>query len=355
MIIRAKAPMRISFAGGGTDTEAYMKAYGGRVISTTINRYAYATVEEIPEKKIEIVSIDFGTRLGFPLASDVPLDGQLDLIKSAIRKLWPVEQRKNGIRVTTYSDVAPGSGLGSSSAMVVALVGALSRYVGHRFASMYDVAELAIRLERVELGIKGGWQDQYAAAFGGFNFIEFGPKVVVNSLRISRDTLNELLYHLVLVNTGETRNAGRVSEELVKPTTERPASQIEASHRQKALAVSMKEALLRGELERFGRLLHEGWLAKREMASQITNPRIDELYECGMRAGALGGKLLGAGGGGHMLFFIDPSQRRKLELALTDMGATVVDFSFSFEGLETWQVATSAREAHLAHVTGLGG
>ena len=350
MIVRAKAPMRISFAGGGTDTEAYMKAYGGRVISATINRYAYATVESIPENTIEIVSIDFGTRLGFPLSSDIPYDGQLDLIKTAIRKLWPVERRRCGIRVTTYSDIGPGSGLGSSSAMVVALVGALSRFTGASYASMYEVAELAVRLERVELGIKGGWQDQYAAAFGGFNFIEFGPKVVVNSLRISKDTLNELSYHLVLVDTGDTRNAGVISEELVKPPTERPANQIEASHRQKALAISMKEALLRGELDRFGRLLHEGWLAKREMATKITNPRIDELYECGLRVGALGGKLLGAGGGGHMLFYIDPSRRRKLKHALADLGASVVDFAFDLEGLQTWQLAAAPAEAELAEV-----
>lgn len=352
MIIRAKAPMRISFAGGGTDTSPYMEEFGGCVISTTIDKYAYATIEETDSHEIEIESIDFGQRLGFPLSDELTLDGQLDLIKMAIQKLLPPQLRRCGIKITTFSEIGPGSGLGSSSTMMVALIGALTSYAGLTVGSKYELAELAVRLERVELGIKGGQQDQYAAVFGGFNFIEFGRRVVVNSLRINRSILNELLYHLVLVNTGDIRNAGLVSAELVKPTAERPKSQIEACHVQKSLAIKVKDALVRGELENFGRLLHEGWLAKRQMSTAVTNPKIDAIYECAREVGALGGKLLGAGGGGHMLFFINPYLRRKLENALKEMGCKIVDFSFDYEGLETWRVG--ANRVSLSVVTSAG-
>lgn len=341
MIVRAKAPMRISFGGGGTDTSPYMEEFGGCVISTTIDKYAYVSIEEIEDERIELVSIDFGSHLGFPLSSDLTLDGQLDLVKMAINKILPSSKRKQGVKITTFSETPPGSGLGSSSTMMVALVGALMRYAGLIGADKYNLAELAVWLERVELGIKGGQQDQYAAVFGGFNFIEFGSQVVVNSLRINQDILNELHYHLVLVNTGDVRNAGKVSAELVKPTEKRPRSQIEASHKQKQLAANMKNALVKGALHQFGELLHEGWLLKKKMSSAVTNPKLDAIYSRARSEGAIGGKLLGAGGGGHMLFFVDPYRRRALEASLTELGCSVVEFAFDFNGLVTWQINAS--------------
>ncbi|MDN5361464.1 MAG: D-glycero-alpha-D-manno-heptose-7-phosphate kinase [Moorella sp. (in: firmicutes)] len=333
MIIRAKAPLRISFAGGGTDVPPYPQEHGGAVLCSTINKYAYASI--LPaDSGVAVHSLDYDLTVKYHSQEDLVYDGKLDLVKAALRIM---EVGERGAEVYLHSDAPPGSGLGSSSTVVVALVGAIKHWLQRPMTS-YEVAETAYRIERLELGIAGGMQDQYAASFGGFNFIEFLPDaVVVNPLRIRNDIVNELQYNLLLCYTGGIRLSANIIEDQVRNYREGRANSVEGLKELKEIAYQMKNALLLGRLDDFGSLLHAGWENKKKLSSHITNPHINELYEVARREGALGGKLLGAGGGGYLLLYCPYTRKHTVAEALARAGGQVVEWNFEFSGLQSWE------------------
>ncbi len=343
-ILRSKAPLRISFAGGGTDVSPYPEEKGGAVLNCTIDRYAYATLEAFPDGggAVEVESLDYNVTVNYQKASDfVEPTGDLDLVQAALRVL---RRPANGgsttdrLKLFLHSDAPPGTGLGSSSTMVVALVGAFQQYLREPWTS-YEIAELAYEIERREFGMKGGRQDMYAAAFGGFNFMEFlGDRTVVNPLKIRPEVVNELAYRLLLCYTGTSHYSNDIIERQQKSYADKRADTVSALDATKQLAVDMKNELLRGNLDEMGRLLDLGWQHKKRFTDGITNDRIDAFYAKAREAGALGGKLVGAGGGGYLLLFCDFSRRAKVQQAVQQAGGRVEGFSLEPEGLQTWSV-----------------
>jgi D-glycero-alpha-D-manno-heptose-7-phosphate kinase len=331
--IRAKAPLRVSFAGGGTDVAPFPETEGGLVLSATINRYAYGALAPREDGRIGVESVDLGTTMRFAHDDALDYDGNLDIVKAAIRKLG-----RGGFDLFLHTSAPPGSGLGSSSTVIVTLIGLLKEY--HRMAlTDYEIAELAFTLEREDLGIKGGLQDQYAATFGGFNFIEMnGQHVVVNPLRIPEEVVNELEHNMLLCYTGRTRQSTHIIDDQSTRFADGDAQALEGLRMQKQLAVEMKDALLRRRLTDFGELLGTAWEFKKMMSPQITTDFIDEAYEAARNEGALGGKVTGAGGGGYMLFFCPFQRKHHVAARLTQMGATVTEFEFASRGLTTWTI-----------------
>lgn len=334
MIVRAKAPLRISFCGGGTDVMPYPKEKGGVVLSATIDRYAYASLVEREDSHIQIQSLDYDLVAKYHINDDLAYDGELDLVKAVVRHYQP----QKGLNLFIHSDAPPGSGLGSSSTMCVAMVGAFKHWLNEPLTD-YEIAELTYKIERIDLAIAGGMQDQYAATFGGFNFIEFHEKnVVVNPLRINTSIVNELEYHLLMCYTGKTRMSANIVANQTNSYVNRKEKVVKALDEMKALAIQMKNTLLRGRLNDFGELLHEAWLSKKDLDDNITNPQIDELYTIARKNGALGGKILGAGGGGYLLLYCPFEKKHIIANELEKADGQVVPFSFGQRGLEVWEV-----------------
>jgi D-glycero-alpha-D-manno-heptose-7-phosphate kinase len=337
MIVRAKAPLRISFAGGGTDVSPYMEERGGAVLSTTIDKYAYSTLRLREDVTVTLTSLDYDVVAKYRIDQPVSYDGKLDLVKAVVKELG-TNQKSQGMDIFLHTDAPPGSGLGSSSALVVSLIG-LFKHWQHLPLTHYEIAERAYQIERVDMGIQGGRQDQYAATFGGFNFIEFSKDaVIVNPLRIAADVLNELHYNMLLCYTGSTRLSARIIETQVQGYIHRDPNAVAAMDELKQIARDLKNALLQGRLDDFGDLLHAAWLNKKQMASQISNPHIEALYEAARVNGALGGKITGAGGGGYMFFYCEFGKKHVVAEKLEQLGAQVVDFNFDASGLQTWGV-----------------
>ena len=331
--IRARAPLRISFAGGGTDVPPFPTLEGGCVLSATIDRYAHGSLVPRSDRMVTIESVDFKTTTAMTLDNEILVDGSLDLIKAAVRRFGRVGT--DGYDLVLRSNAPPGSGLGSSSTMMVALTGLLARHYGATMGA-YQTAHLAWAIEREDLGIAGGMQDLYAATFGGFNFIEFSDRVIVNPLRIRDETVLELELSLLLCFTGITRDSARVIEDQTRRATTGVDETLAGLRAQKDLAVAMKAALVTGELNDFGALLGEAWKQKKRMSPFISNERIDELYDLALSKGSLGGKITGAGGGGYILLFCDFTKKHRLMEALEFAGAEVTEFAFDSKGLTTW-------------------
>jgi D-glycero-alpha-D-manno-heptose-7-phosphate kinase len=338
-IYRAKAPLRISFAGGGTDVSPYPEEQGGAVLNATIDKYAYATLlARRGRGRVRVHSLDFDVDAEYRTPRDFVYNGELDLVKATLKRF---HRNDSDLEIFLHSDAPPRTGLGSSSTMVVALVQLFARYLKIPMTT-YELAESAFRIERVDLGDPGGRQDQYAAAFGGFNFIEFqGSTTVVNPLRIDPEVLNELAYRLMLCYTGTTRYSGDIIERQTRSYTERRRNTVDALDETKQLAISMKKELLTGNLDELGRLLHEGWEAKKRFAKGISNPQVDRFYQKARSAGALGGKLTGAGGGGYLLLFCDFRRRQDVARSVVESGGRVTDFAFSPDGALSWSVHPS--------------
>jgi D-glycero-alpha-D-manno-heptose-7-phosphate kinase len=336
--IRAKAPLRVSFAGGGTDVAPFPALEGGAVLSATIDRFAYGSLASRSDGRIRIESVDLARSLEFAIGYGTDhvlrFNGDLDLAKAVLRRLGI--QRDGGFDVLLRSTVPPGSGLGSSSTVTAVLVGLICEHYRLDLTA-YQTAQLAFEIERLDLGISGGLQDHYAAVFGGFNFIEFGNGVIVNALRVPDAVVNELELNLLLADTGITRDSGRILEDQTYRVEDKNAQTLDALRAQKALAVQMKAALLRGELPAFGELLGEAWRQKRRMSPHIATTRIDEVYDTALRHGARGGKVTGAGGGGHILFYCDFSAKHVVADALGAMGVGTSDVAFTRDGLTTWR------------------
>jgi D-glycero-alpha-D-manno-heptose-7-phosphate kinase len=334
MIIRAKAPLRISFAGGGTDLPHWYEEHGGAVFSTTINRYAHATLYPREDRQIRIQSVDLGYFVDYNINEGPMRDGVLDLAKTAIHRLGA----DRGMDIHVRSDAPAGSGLGGSSALTAAVIGAVATYLGETL-DCYELAEMNFEIERHDLGIAGGKQDQYASTFGGFNLIEFfNDRVLVNPLNISRDILNDLESHLLLCYTGRCRaNLGLVNQQ-VKMYHEGRVDTVSGMHRLYELVFEMKEALLKGRLHDFGELLHDAYVNKKRMNPDVAAGTIcDQLYETALAQGATGGKLLGAGGGGYLLLYCQTHRQHAVRQALTALGGQFTDFVFDDLGLQTWR------------------
>jgi D-glycero-alpha-D-manno-heptose-7-phosphate kinase len=334
MIFRAKAPLRISFAGGGTDVSPYLESHGGAVLSATINKYAYASLSQHDIAEVGIQSLDYDLVARYGVDEVFRTDGELALVRAVLRR-FNINQK---IDIFLHSDAPPGSGLGSSSTMCVTVVGLLKKYLGLNLGK-YEVAELAFEIERNDLAIKGGRQDQYASVFGGFNLIEFAANsTVVNPLRVEPYIVKELQYHLLLCFTGQTRpSAGLIDFQVDRYKRADPEC-LDGMQVLKELSYRMKDCLVRGELDAFGRLLHDGHLAKQRMNPLSVPESVARLYELGRERGALGGKILGAGGGGYLLLYCDFRRKHEVARALEEAGGRVVDFDFVDEGVQTWFV-----------------
>jgi len=341
MIYRSKAPLRLGLAGGGTDVSPYSEIYGGAVLNATINRYAYCTIEETNKGTIEILAQDIKRGKSYPLALTLPIDGELDLHKGVYNRI--VEQfgitKPLSFKIYTSCDAPPGSGLGTSSTVVVAILRAFTEWLNLPLGD-YDMAFLAYQIERLDLGLRGGKQDQYAATFGGFNFIEFydNDRVIVNPLRIKPWIINELESSMVLYYTGTSRSSDKIIAEQQNNTKNNNTSSIEAMHRIKQNSVLMKNYLLKGDLPLFAKTMGAEWENKKLMAKSITNENIDRIYAMAMEAGAYGGKISGAGGGGFMFFMIDPIKKMGLVDQLQKLDGDVVNFHFCEQGCEGWKL-----------------
>lgn len=343
MIVRARTPLRLGMAGGGTDVSPYSEMYGGCVLNTTINMYANCTVERLDDNVVEFFAQDIGQYFEGEAVRQLELDGTLNLHKAVYNRLVRDfnDNHPIPVRVVTYSDAPPGSGLGSSSTMVVTILSAFREYLNLPLGE-YDIAHLAYEIERHDCALAGGKQDQYAATFGGFNFIEFydNDRVIVNPLRIRDDIINELEAHMMLYYTGTSRDSARIIEDQIRTAREGNSAAQESMHKVKETAFRMKEALLRSNVTAMSEILRESWDAKKNTSKVISNPHIENIYETAMNAGALSAKLSGAGGGGFMMLFVAPTQRLSVERALSDIegNGSVYKFQFTKMGAQSWRV-----------------
>ena len=333
-IIRSKSPLRISFAGGGTDLSHWYMEHKGAVLSSTINRYAYVTLYPREDREIHIRSLDLGYTVKYDVDTGPAYDGVLDLAKAAITRL----DARSGMDLDVRSDAPAGSGLGGSSALTSAVLGAVAAYTGQVYDD-YEMAELNFVVEREDLKIAGGKQDQYATTFGGFNLIEFErDRVLVNPIRINRDILNDLEAHLLMCYTGRVRaNLGLVQNQ-IRFYQEGRLTTLDGMKRLYEMVFEMKEALLKGRLRQFGEMLHEAYLNKKMMNPDVAKGSLaDELYEEARNSGAIGGKLLGAGGGGYLLLYCESDRQHKVRQSLERLGGVFTDFAFDGWGLQTWR------------------
>lgn len=340
MIHRSKAPLRLGLAGGGTDVAPYSDIYGGAILNATISMYAYATIEPRDDGKIIFRSVDKDQLIEIPAQKELPFDGKLDLAKGIYnRVVRDFENKPLSFTLTTFVDAPPGSGLGTSSTLVVSILGAFAQWLRLPLGE-YDLAHLAYQIEREDMQMAGGKQDQYAATFGGVNFMEFSKddKVIVNPLRIREKYLNELAHNLLLYFTGTSRLSSIIIESQSKNVVSENKKSIEAMHQLKKQAVMMKEAILKGELEKIGEVLDFGWQHKKQMAEGISNPMIDRIYEAARTRGATGGKISGAGGGGFMIFYCPGNTRNDVVKTLESFGGQVKRYEFATRGLTTWSI-----------------
>lgn len=338
MIIRAKAPLRIGLAGGGTDVSPYCDIYGGSILNACINMYAYATIEPRDDGKIEFRCEDRKEFAIFDSVEKFEIDGKFDLLKGVYNRLVK-DYIKKPLRftLTTYVDAPAGSGLGSSSTLVVAIVKAFQEWQNLPLGE-YDLAKLAWSIEREDLKMAGGRQDQYAAAFGGFNFMEFSSneKVLVNPLRIRKEYVNELEFNVLLYYTGTSRLSAKIIDSQVENTKKKDEKAIDAMHKLKQQSYDMKEAILTGRISSLGEILNTGWENKKKMSASISNPIIDNIYNTAIKAGASGGKISGAGGGGFFMFYCPNNSRYRVIEELTKLGGEFRRFRFTNIGAESW-------------------
>ncbi len=340
MIYRSKAPLRIGLAGGGTDVSPYSDLYGGAILNATLSLYANATIEPIDEKKIILEAIDRQETEVYEWSASLPITGKLDLLKGVYNRIQQdYGIKEQGFRLSTYVDAPAGSGLGTSSTLVVAILGAFAEMLKLPLGE-YDMAHYAYEIERRDLNLAGGKQDQYAATFGGVNFMEFygDDKVIVNPLRVKQQYLFELENNLLLYYTSTSRESAEIIKKQSKNVTDNKEKSIEAMHHLKDQARMMKEALLKGRLHEIGEILDYGFQQKRQMAEGISNPLMEEIYEAAKAVGATGGKISGAGGGGFMIFYCPVNTKYKVIDRLAGFGGRHRNYQFTEHGLKTWTI-----------------
>lgn len=336
---RARAPLRLGLAGGGTDLAPYCDVYGGNVLNCTISAYAYATVCERTDGMLSFSANDIGESELLTLAAILAIDTGLRLHRAVYNRM--VRDYNGGrplaLDVHTSVDAPPGSGLGSSSALVVALVKAYSEFLDIP-VSDYELAYVSFEIERVDLAMAGGKQDQYAAAFGGCNFIEFLPndRVIVNPLRVHEAHKLEVESSFLVCHTGRSRMSSAIIEQQTDGMRRLDSSSLAAMNQIKHDAVEMKLAMLRGDVGLMADILRSSWAAKKRTATAVTNGEIDEIYDAALASGALAGKISGAGGGGFMMFLVPPEQRPQVAKALIGRQLLILPFQFTDRGAESW-------------------
>jgi D-glycero-alpha-D-manno-heptose-7-phosphate kinase len=340
MIYRSKAPLRIGLAGGGTDVSPYCDLYGGAILNATVSLYASANIEPLVTNQIILTAIDRKEEQRFDGQNQLPIDGMLDLHKGVYNRIMrEFKPPLPGFHLTSFVDAPAGSGLGTSSTLVVAIIGAFAEMLKLPLGE-YDIAHLAYEIERKDLGMAGGRQDQYASTFGGVNYMEFfsEDKVIVNPLRVKQQYLFELENNLLLFYTATSRESAKIIEKQSRNVQENAEKPIEAMHLLKQQSQRMKEALLKGRLHEIGEILDFGFDQKRRMADGISNPLMEQIYDAAKAAGATGGKISGAGGGGFMIFYCPSTTKYKVMDALSGFGGYCKSYQFVDHGLTTWTI-----------------
>jgi D-glycero-alpha-D-manno-heptose-7-phosphate kinase len=341
MIVRSRAPLRLGLAGGGTDVSPYCDLYGGAVLNATIDLYAYTILQPTDDGRVSFIAPDLdGSYESAP--DEIPTIAEpLALHRAVYRRI--VSQFNGGrplpCRITTFCDAPPGSGLGTSSTMVVSLVKAFVEWLNLPLGE-YEIAHLAFEIERIDAGLEGGRQDQYAATFGGVNFMEFQPqdRVIVNPLRIKNWIISEMETSLVLFNSGVTRSSAHIIKEQTDNLTRHIGTTLEAMHAIKEDAFEMKECLLRGDFDRLARCMRKTWESKKRLTGSISNSHIDAVMETALDAGARAGKISGAGGGGFITFLVAPERRVAVIRALSKQEGRVMTCHFTRHGTEGWKI-----------------
>ena len=331
-IIRARVPVRVSYSGGGTDMSYYINKTATAVLSSTINKYCTASVIIRDDDEIHITSKDLDLKYSVKNFNEIEFGDDLDLIKSAVKIMQP----DYGFELETFAEFDPGTGLGGSSAVVGSVLGALNYFRNENQLDIYQLADLAYQVERIDMKMQGGWQDQYTTTFGGFTWIEFRQnEEVVSPLLLQRNTLLELEYNLMLFKLGSSRSSSAIQDEHIKGIKSSKDNN-KSFEQMTDLAVSMKEALLKADVKTFADLLHESWLLKQAMNKRVNNKLVEECYNTARELGALGGKLLGAGGCGYLLIYASPIYQKQIKDSLIKKGAVQEMFKFSQSGLEVW-------------------
>ena len=330
---RAKSPVRVSFGGGGSDTSAFFYKNNGAVINSTITIYSHVTLKVRDDKKIQLHSLDLNESIKFNnLKELLQYDGRFSLIKCVVMAIKP----DFGFELFIHSDYPMSSGLGGSATVTAAILGCFNQFRTDKW-DQYEIAEIAFQAERLHLGISGGWQDQYATVFGGLNFIEFNKdQNIINPIRLSEDVLLELEESLILCYTGLTHDSGNIHNDQKKQTNK--ADVKERINSNVELTYEMRDNLLKGRLMDFGKNLHKAWMNKRSFSNKISNPALDEIYDGAIKNGAIGGKLLGAGGGGYFLFYVPPFSVHTLLKWLKNKNLYNTTFKFESKGLQSWTV-----------------
>lgn len=339
--VKARAPLRLGFAGGGTDVSPYCDIHGGYVLNAAIDRYAYAVIKTIDKPGLRFVAADQGVEYTNNGSYPLDLDGTLNLHKAVYN--YVIKNFNHGrpifLELSTFCDAPPGSGLGSSSTLVVAMIKAFAELLNLPLDD-YAIAQLAYQIERVDCGLQGGRQDQYSATFGGFNFMEFyeNNRTVINPLRVKNWILCELEASLVLFFTGVSRESARIIADQSSNIKSGAEGALDAMHGIKEEALIMKDSLLRGHFEGFVSSMKSGWENKKRSAKTVSNPLIENIYNTATHAGALAGKVSGAGGGGFMLFFVPTDKRIKVIQSLQQFDGQVSNCHFTKTGVEAWRI-----------------
>jgi D-glycero-alpha-D-manno-heptose-7-phosphate kinase len=341
MIIRSKAPLRLGLAGGGSDIKNYYERYGGLVLNASINMYAYCILEPRNDQSVSFYASDLEIKENYRAERVLPVSAGLKLHTGIYNRI--VGDYNNGVplslRMTTFCDAPAGSGLGSSSTLVVAIIKAYTEWLNLPLGE-YDIASLAYTIERIDLNQAGGKQDHYAATFGGFNFMEFyrDEKVIINPLRLKRWIQNELEASLLLFHTGVSRDSDKIIRQQMDCAKDEKSVSVESTHEVKRQALLMKEALLKGDFFGFSQCLLRGWQAKRNMALSITNDFLDNLYRYALDNGAESAKISGAGGGGFLMIYTNPENKSALMRALQKKDGFVILPAFSETGTQAWRL-----------------
>lgn len=341
LMIRARAPLRLGLAGGGTDVSPYCDVHGGSVLNVTIDRYAYATLKLLDFPEIRFLSTDQQLVKVCALGKPLVLNGQLDLHTAVYNHMIKCFNRGQPIplELSTFCDAPTGSGLGGSSTLVVAMIKAFVELLNLSLDD-YEIAQLAFKIEREDCALEGGRQDQYSATFGGFNFMEFYAegRAIINPLRIKNWILCELEASLILFFTGVSRKSARIIADQSANVKSGASQALEAMHGIKHEALTMKESLLRGDFSGIVESMRLGWENKKLSASTVSNSHIDEIYDAAIKAGALAGKVSGAGGGGFMLFFVPTELRMDVIRTLNQFQGQVSNCHFTKHGTQAWRI-----------------
>lgn len=340
-VIRARAPLRLGLAGGGTDVSPYCDEYGGYVLNATIDRYAYAVIKLLDEPIKHFIATDQQLSISAPIDDVLVLDGNLNLHKAVYNHM--IEHYNNGVPISlelsTLCDAPIGSGLGSSSTLVVTMIRAFAELLNVPMDD-YTIAHLAFKIERIDCMLQGGRQDQYSSTFGGFNFMEFYAKdrAIINSLRLKSWIINELEASLLLFYTGISRESAKIIADQSDNIKLKLPVATDAMHQMKNEALLMKECLLKGDFNGIVDSMRQGWESKKQSAKTVSNPHIDNIYNAAIDAGALVGKISGAGGGGFMMFFVPTEKRMAVIRALDEFHGQVSNCHFTKRGAEAWRV-----------------